>query len=92
VIVSRPSLDEARIFIRPNGWQEAARVFESSNGWYAITTWVISLDDSEGAIGRLKRSAAIPPDSYCSPREAYLREIVWHLNDEEVKQPASRVL
>lgn len=89
VVAARPSVQEARSYIRANGWEDTARVFESTNGWFAITTSVIPNDGSGDEIARLKGRGAVPGDSYCSSGWSYVREVAWRTDNQSSNRPFS---
>lgn len=87
VVASRPSAQEARSYIWQNGWQDIARVFESTNGWFAITVGEIPNDGSTKKIARLKSRGLVPSDAYCTTGWAYVREVVWRDDNRTPVQP-----
>jgi S1-C subfamily serine protease len=90
VVAARPSAQEARRYIWHNGWQDTARVFESTNGWFAITVGVIPNDGSTNQITRLKSRGIVPSDAYCTVGWAYVREVVWRADNRSQVQPEER--
>lgn len=89
VVAARPSVQEARSYIWANGWQDIARIFESSNGWFAITVGVIPNAGSTEEIARLKGQGTVPDDAYCSSGWPYVREVAWQANNRSSDSPIS---
>ena len=89
VVAARPSVQEVRSYIWENGWQDVARVFESTNGWIAITVGVIPNDGSTYEIARLKGRGTVPGDAYCSTGLPYVREIAWRADNRSQDRPIS---
>ncbi|MBO9427975.1 serine protease [Sulfitobacter sp. R18_1] len=77
VVAARPTLPEARAWISENGYHERARVFLSSNNWFAITVGVVAKSASEGIISNGVRRATMPSDTYCTSGSSFLKEINW---------------
>lgn len=85
VVASRASLEEARAFITANRLGDDASVFESRNGWFAITTSIVEASSSQEIIESGKRAGIYPEDAYCSSGQMYLRQVEWR---EAKQQPA----
>lgn len=77
VAASRPSLSEAQSWIATNGFETLARVFRSTNGWFAITAGVIPEQSAKRIIQARVEAGYLPPDAYCSDGSAYLAEENW---------------
>lgn len=92
VVASRPSISDAVAYIRENNWQNIARIFQSNNGWLAITAGMIANDGSTSAIARMKAMGQIPSDAYCSTGGPYVKEVDWRSNSQETSRPISRGL
>lgn len=89
VVAARPSVQEARNYIWENGWQDVARIFESTNGWFAITAGVIPNDGSTDEIARLKNRGTVPGDAYCTSGWSYVREVAWRADNSSPDSPIS---
>lgn len=77
VVASRPNLVAARAYIYEHGWENSARIFESGNGWFAISVEMIPSGTSVARLSAAKNSGTIPADAYCSTGAAYVREVAW---------------
>ncbi len=77
VVASRPNIQATRQYINTYGWQNVARVFESNNGWFAISSQMIQNRGSTATLARMKGSGLIPRDAYCSTGDPYVREVNW---------------
>ena len=89
VVASRPTVQAAVQYIYEYGRQSAARVFESSNGWFAITSGMIRDDGSTAVNSRMKSSGSIPNDAFCSTAVSDLREVNWRAAVQDSDQPMS---
>lgn len=76
IVASRPSLAEAHQFRYENPQLPIEAIFQSSNGWLAISTGILEKWRAPSVLAELKAKAYIPQDSYCSDGEAYL-EALW---------------
>lgn len=77
VVASRQSISEVRDFIAANRWGGSPRVFESRNGWLAITTEIIDASSAPTVLARGKQTGLLPDDAYCSTGRMYLRQVEW---------------
>ncbi|MFZ3585041.1 S1 family peptidase [Loktanella sp. DJP18] len=75
IVASRQTLDDAFAYIRDNA-TDAEAIYASENGWYAISVGTTADAGSTDFLTSLVGRRAIPPDSYCSTGEAYVR-IAW---------------
>ena len=76
VAASRKTLEEVQSFI--DGLDRRlsnVRVFESENGWYAITVGTSTIAESRATIRNLVSQALIPSDSICSSGQMYVAEL-----------------
>ena len=92
VVASRPDIGTARQYIYEQGWQSRARMFEGSNGWFAIVSDTISNEGSSLAIEKMKASDLVPEDAFCSLGRSYVREVDWRSINGESDQSASASL
>jgi hypothetical protein len=77
-VASRPSLEEARAFIRDRLRDSSVvRVFRSGNGYYGITYGIVDRARADLRLAELKRAGAIPRDAYCNSGRRYVAEIAW---------------
>jgi len=72
IVASRQTLEDAFSYIRETA-TDAEAIYASSNGWYAISVGTIADAGSTDFLATLVGRRAIPPDSYCSTGEAYIR-------------------
>ncbi|WP_071469313.1 S1 family peptidase [Roseinatronobacter thiooxidans] len=91
VVASRQSLPEARALIITNQWSDDARVFESRNGWFAITTTVVDVSSAPAVLASGKQAGIFPEDAYCSTGQMYLRQIEWRENSQHATSQSSRL-
>ncbi|WP_459035320.1 trypsin-like peptidase domain-containing protein [Roseivivax sp. CAU 1761] len=89
MIASRPSLNEARSYILENGWQNAASVFKSDNGWYAIAVDLVPVRAAASILDSRKRSGVYPHDAYCSTGQKYIRRVDWRTTNAPAAVPVS---
>ncbi|MGH1415259.1 MAG: SH3 domain-containing protein [Pelagimonas sp.] len=78
VTASRPSIAEAVAFAKQ--WfsnRSGVRLFQSTNGYYAITIRTVAKSESDWQINRLKSQNAVPSDSFCSSGRRYVAEVLW---------------
>ncbi len=75
VVASEPSLGAAKRYVASNGIDGFARVFESSNGYFAITIGMIPDVGSAKTLVEFKEARKIPDDSYCSKGGRLVREV-----------------
>lgn len=80
IVASRPTISEARQWIRDHQWSHSARVFLGSNGWYAISATTVSRARSEELIRAGKQHNLYPDDAYCSIGKSYVREVDWDVS------------
>lgn len=76
IVASRKTLPEAFEYIRENGI-DAAAIYASKNGWYAISVGDIPDAGSGDYVRSLAGRGAVPSDSYCSTGEAYV-SLAWN--------------
>lgn len=72
IVASRRTVAEVQSFVRENPQIEFGPVYESSNGWYALSAGTVLVDAADASLERLKSSGLIPADSYCSRGNAYV--------------------
>ena len=87
IVASRQSVTDAFSYIRDNAI-DAAAIYASSNGWYAISVGTIPNTGSGDFVASLAGRAAIPPDSYCSTGEAYV-SVAWSRPADTASQSSS---
>ncbi|MEY8801665.1 trypsin-like peptidase domain-containing protein [Leisingera sp. XS_AS12] len=75
VAASRATLAEANAFIAEYGIEELATIYESANGWLAISIGAVPVQQSGSILTTLKRKELIPNDAYCSTGKRYLRVV-----------------
>lgn len=73
VAASRATLAEANAFIANNGLAELATVYESANGWLAISIGSVPIQQSGAMLAALKQKKLVPNDAYCSTGKPYVR-------------------
>ena len=82
VVASRSNVSEARSFIQENNFADRARVFQSSNGWLAISIGRVPATSSKAVLSTLKARGQVPDDSYCSTGDQYVRVVRWAVAGE----------
>ena len=75
VIASRKTLVEARQLYDNNDLVGFGKIFQSSNGWYAITVGAIETSEATKVLDNLKRLGKIPDDAYCSIGKRFISQI-----------------
>ncbi|WP_148259339.1 SH3 domain-containing protein [Polymorphum gilvum] len=90
MVASRRTVGEARTFVRGMAGElaDAARIFESGNGWFAVAVAAVRRDDAPAELARLGRQYGIPSDSFCSATDRFVREV---FPDEAAPVPADYV-
>jgi len=75
IVAARQTEAEARAYIAayPNTNDWFWKVFESQNGWFAISASLVLSDEADYALRTLKGQGAIPDDAYCSGPGAFIR-------------------
>ncbi|MFW2544566.1 SH3 domain-containing protein [Primorskyibacter sp. 2E107] len=77
ITASRTSVSDAQAFIRQ--WFPSngnARIFQATNGYYAVAYETVARSRSDARLAQLKSQGAIPGDSYCSLGNRYTAEVV----------------
>lgn len=82
IVKSEPSLDSARSYARSIDDTRFVKIFESSNGWYAISIGSLKSHEEESVISRWKASGKIPNDSRCSTGEKFIAEYNWRTGEQ----------
>lgn len=77
VVASRQTIDDARAWIFANRWEDDAKVYASTNGWYPISVALIDASDADAVLARAKGTGAIPSDAYCTTGKNFLRQVDW---------------
>lgn len=87
IVASRPSLDEAHRFRRENPHLDIQGIFQSSNGWLALSVGTIEKNRVPTLLPDLKSRRQIPSDSYCSDGDAYV-DLVWSSSEVAAPTPS----
>lgn len=77
VIASRPSVVQSRAYILENGWANLASVYQSANGWFAISVALVQTDKAAEVLNSRKAAGYYPQDAYCSTGQKYVRQVNW---------------
>jgi hypothetical protein len=78
IVASRPNFSAARAYIRANVQDTRfTKLFESSNGWYAISIGSLRPNEEQSVMQSWKASGRIPQDSLCSTGGNYVAEYNW---------------
>jgi hypothetical protein len=78
-VASRSSLHDVGNYIEHEmhgAHKPFVRVVQTKNGWYAITVGDVPIDEFEHIKQRLLSMGVVPPDSYCSQGDAYVRVVL----------------
>lgn len=81
IVKSEPSLDSARSYARNIDDTRFVKIFESSNGWYAISIGALKPHEEEAIISSWKASGKIPDDSRCSDGKKFIAQYDWRTGD-----------
>lgn len=86
IVASRQSLPESFQYISVNGIDPTA-IYQSKNGWYAISIGVILNSGSRDFVASLAERGSVPGDAYCSRGEAYV-SIAWRKQSGSASPPS----
>lgn len=86
IVASRQSLPEAFQYIGENAIDPTA-IYQSKNGWYAISTGTIPNSGSQDFVASLAERGSVPGDAYCSTGKAYV-SIAWRKQSGSASPPS----
>ncbi len=75
VVASRRTVSDARAYAANISNKSYLKIFQSSNGWYAISIGTFKPRKVEPIMAKWKLSGKIPRDSYCSRGDNYIAEV-----------------
>lgn len=75
IIASRETIPEINQYIAEHQLNKnRLRIFKSQNGWYAISTGMVSRNTADKQIAKAKARGQIPDDSFCSSGQKLVSE------------------
>ena len=81
IVASRQTLDEVESYINTEIDNKTnVKVYQSNNGWYAISIGLIPKNQATQIISNLKLDNSIPKDSFCANANRFEKEI--NLDDD----------
>lgn len=66
IVASRTSMTEVQNFMSANKYLSFDAVYESENGWFAVSIGLLPIDSFSDEMAGMKKRGIIPQDSYCS--------------------------
>ncbi|WP_298858648.1 hypothetical protein [uncultured Sulfitobacter sp.] len=91
VVASRQSLSEARSYIQEVDDNRFAKIFRSSNGWYAISIGSLKPHEEAPIMDAWKSAGKIPNDAICSSGKNYVAMYNWRSGKEVTKSVSREV-